>query len=88
MYIKIRFIIVKVLWVVKLAIRLKKKRIANLTIFRWISNKDNKKSGHLAVSGFYDVAGISCLDLRQIITLLLVPLLLEQLQLPSSSYDE
>jgi hypothetical protein len=36
----------------------------------------------------YDVAGISCLDLRQIITLLQEPQLQVQPQQPSSSYDE
>ena len=41
----------------------------------------------LAESGFYDVAGVLPVPLLQI-TLLLVPLLLEQPQRPSSSYDE
>ena len=36
----------------------------------------------------YIVAGCPCRDLRQMITLLLVPQLLEQPQRPSSSYDE
>ncbi len=48
----------------------------------------HKKSGLLYGIRIYDVAGISCRDLRQMITLLLVPQLLEQLQRPSSSYDE
>lgn len=45
-----------------------------------------KKSGNLAESGFYRVAGKPAGSLLQMITLLLVPLLLEQLQRPSLSY--
>ena len=48
----------------------------------------HKKSGFHKGVRIYDVAGISCQDLRQMITLLLVPQLLEQPQRPSSSYDE
>ena len=48
----------------------------------------HKKSGLLYGIRIYDVAGISCRNLRQMITLLLVPQLLVQPQRPSSSYDE
>ena len=47
-----------------------------------------KNPDSLMESGSYAVAGISCRDLRQMITLLQEPQLLVQPQRPSSSYDE